>query len=232
MSSCCESKTGELGRLRDEQRRVLWIVLAINAVLFVAEFSVGWVSQSVALLADSLDMLGDAIVYGFSLWVLHRGATWRARAALSKGVLQLAFGLFVLGQAVWQATSGAIPAVGAMGIMGVIALAGNAWAFRLLWKHRSDDINMRSTFLCSRNDLIANTSVIGAAGFVWLLNSGWPDVIVGVAIAALFLRTAVTVIREAIDELKSIKPAKSVEFPVLGECLVGHPLLSCSCDLA
>lgn len=215
MAGCCESKTDELGQLRVEQRRVLWIVLAINAVLFVAEFSVGWVSQSVALLADSLDMLGDAIVYGFSLWVLHRGATWRARAALLKGILQLAFGLFVLGQAVWQATSGNTPAASAMGIMGVIALAGNAWAFRLLWSHRSDDINMRSTFLCSRNDLVANTSVIGAAGLVWLLDSGWPDVIVGFAIAALFLRTAVTVIREAIDELKAIEPAEPVEVNAL-----------------
>ena len=201
MSGCCEAKADELGRLRESQRNVLWIVLVINAVLFVTEFTVGWLSRSVALLADSLDMLGDAAVYGFSLWVLHRGATWRARAALSKGFVQLAFGLLVLGQAVWQATSGAVPAASAMGIMGVVALAGNAWAFRLLWSHRADDINMRSTFLCSRNDLVANASVIGAAVFVWMLDSVWPDVIVGVAIAILFLRTASEVISEARAEL-------------------------------
>ncbi len=201
MSGCCEAKADELGRLRESQRNVLWIVLVINAVLFVTEFTVGWLSRSVALLADSLDMLGDAAVYGFSLWVLHRGATWRARAALSKGFVQLAFGLLVLGQAVWQATSGAVPAASAMGIMGVVALAGNAWAFRLLWSHRADDINMRSTFLCSRNDLVANASVIGAAVFVWMLDSVWPDVIVGVAIAILFLRTAFEVISEARAEL-------------------------------
>ena len=201
MSGCCEAKADELGRLRESQRNVLWIVLVINAVLFVTVFTVGWLSRSVALLADSLDMLGDAAVYGFSLWVLHRGATWRARAALSKGFVQLAFGLLVLGQAVWQATSGAVPAASAMGIMGVVALAGNAWAFRLLWSHRADDINMRSTFLCSRNDLVANASVIGAAVFVWMLDSVWPDVIVGVAIAILFLRTAFEVISEARAEL-------------------------------
>ena len=219
MSSCCDSKADELVQLRESQRNVLWIVLVINAVLFIAEFSVGWVSRSVALLADSLDMLGDAAVYGFSLWVLHRGASWRARAALSKGIVQLAFGLVVLGQAVWQATSGVAPQATAMGIMGFIALAGNTWAFRLLWSHRDDDINMRSTFLCSRNDLVANTSVIGAAGVVWLLDSVWPDVIVGVAIATLFLRTAFEVISEARAELAAIQPLEATEI---------HPA-TCSC---
>ena len=187
--------------LREKQRRVLWVVLAINAVLFVVEFTVGWWSRSTALLADSLDMFGDAAVYGFSLWVLHRGARWRARAALSKGILQLAFGLLVLGQAAWHATSGAPPEAGAMGAMALVALAGNTWAFYLLWSHRSDDINMRSTFLCSRNDLVANTAVIGAAALVWWFDSRWPDVIVGVAIALLFLRTAAEVITEARSEI-------------------------------
>ena len=201
-AGCCDAKTDELGQLHGEQRRVLWLVLAINAVLFVLEFSVGWWSRSVALLADSLDMFGDAVVYAFSLWVLHRGVRWRARAALAKGGIQLLFGLFVLGQAVWQATAGSTPEAGAMGVMGIVALAGNLWAFRLLWAHRSDDLNMRSTFLCSRNDLIANSAVIGAAGLVWFLDSVWPDVIVGVAIAALFLRTAAQVIGEARAELQ------------------------------
>ena len=215
VSGCCDAKTDELVRLRDSQRRVLWVVLVINAVLFVAEFSVGWWSQSIALLADSLDMLGDAAVYGFSLWVLHRGARWRGRAALAKGFVQLAFGLLVLAQAAWQATNDVVPVASAIGIMGAIALAGNTWAFRLLWSHRSDDLNMRSTFLCSRNDLISNSAVIGAAGFVWLLDSKWPDVIVGLAIAALFLRTAVTVIGEARDELGATE-AGDPESPACG----------------
>ncbi len=217
MAGCCDSKGDELLALRDGQRRVLWTVLFINAVLFVAEFTVGWISSSIALLADSLDMFGDAAVYGFSLWVLHRGVSWRARAGLAKGFVQLIFGLFVLGQAMWQATAGTTPTAEAMGIMGLIALTGNAIAFGLLWSHRSDDINMRSTFLCSRNDLFANTAVIGASGFVWLLNSRWPDVIVGVAIAAIFLRTAYQVVTEARSELAE------------HEAFTGVPAGACAC---
>jgi cation diffusion facilitator family transporter len=187
--------------LRDRQRTVLWMVLGINAVLFVVEFGVGWWARSTALLADSLDMLGDAFVYGFSLWVLHRGIRWRARAALSKGVIQLAFVVIVLAQAAWRAVDGTPPVADAMALMGLVALAGNTWAFALLWRHRSDDINMTSTWLCSRNDLIANVAVLVAAAAVWQLDSVWPDVIVGVAIAVLFLRTARDVIRDARNEL-------------------------------
>lgn len=209
-SGCCDGKTDELAALRERQRRVLWLVLAINAVLFVTEFTVGWFARSTALLADSLDMLGDAAVYGFSLWVLHRGARWRARAALSKGIVQLGFGLLVLGQAAWQVRAGTVPAVGAMGAMGLVALAGNTWAFYLLWSHRSDDINMRSTWLCSRNDLVANTAVLSAALLVWWLDSLWPDVIVGVGIAALFLRTAVGIIGDARNELREIDERQRV----------------------
>lgn len=202
-SGCCENKSDELAELRGRQRSTLWMVLAINAVLFVVEFSVGWWSRSTALLADSLDMFGDAAVYAFSLWVLHRGVRARAQAALAKGVIQLGFGLLVLGQVVWRILGDEIPNGEVMGLMGVIALAGNTWAFWLLWSHRSDDINMRSTFLCSRNDLIANVAVIVAAVLVWTLESRWPDIIVGVGIAALFLRTAFGVIREARSELQT-----------------------------
>jgi len=200
-AGCCDADDDALVALRDRQRTVLWMVLGINAVLFVVEFGVGWWARSTALLADSLDMLGDAFVYAFSLWVLHRGTRWRARAALSKGVVQLVFGLVVLSQAAWRAVDGTPPAADAMALMGLVALAGNTWAFALLWRHRSDDINMTSTWLCSRNDLIANAAVLAAAAAVWRLDSVWPDVIVGVAIAVLFLRTARDVIRDARAEL-------------------------------
>ena len=152
-------------------------------------------------------MLGDAFVYAFSLWVLHRGARWRARAALSKGVVQLCFGAFVLAQAAWSIASGAEPSASAMGWMGVIALAGNTFCFVLLWRHRSDDLNMRSTWLCSRNDLIANTAVIGAAVLVATLDSKWPDVVVGVAIAALFFRTAIGIVHDSLLELREPQSA-------------------------
>lgn len=200
-AGCCDADDEALVALRDRQRMVLWMVLGINAVLFVVEFGVGWWARSTALLADSLDMLGDAFVYAFSLWVLQRGTRWRARAALSKGVVQLVFGLVVLSQAAWLAVDGTPPVADAMALMGLVALAGNTWAFALLWRHRSDDINMTSTWLCSRNDLIANAAVLAAAAAVWQLDSAWPDVIVGVAIALLFLRTAVEVIRGARIEL-------------------------------
>ncbi len=200
-AGCCDADDDALVALRDRQGAVLWIVLGINAVLFVVEFGVGWWARSTALLADSLDMLGDAFVYAFSLWVLHRGARWRARAALAKGVVQLVFGLVVLSQAMWRALDGTPPAADAMALMGLVALAGNTWSFALLWRHRTDDINMTSTWLCSRNDLIANLAVLVAAAAVWQLESVWPDVIVGVAIAVLFLRTARDVIRNARNEL-------------------------------
>ncbi len=200
-AGCCDADDQALVSLREQQRTVLWAVLGINAVLFVVEFGVGWWARSTALLADSLDMLGDAFVYAFSLWVLARCNLWRARAALIKGVVQLMFGLVVLAQSTWRAIDGTPPAADAMALMGFVALAGNAWAFSLLWRHRSDDINMTSTWLCSRNDLIANAAVLLAAAAVWQLDSVWPDVIVGVAIALLFLRTAWDVIRDARSEL-------------------------------
>ncbi|MEQ8839651.1 MAG: cation transporter [Acidimicrobiales bacterium] len=203
-AGCCDAADDALVALRDRQRTVLWLVLGINAVLFVVEFGVGLWARSSALLADSLDMLGDAFVYAFSLWVLHRGTRWRARAALSKGVVQLGFGLVVLGQAGWRALDGTPPAADAMALMGLVALAGNTWAFALLWRHRTDDINMTSTWLCSRNDLIANAAVLAAAAAVWQLDSVWPDVIVGVAIAVLFLRTARDVIHDARAELAEL----------------------------
>lgn len=201
--TCCQDKAGELAELQTRQGRVLWIALAINAILFVVEFSVGWLSRSTSLLADSLDMLGDSLVYAFSIWVLTRSNELRARAALGKGYLQLGFGLLVLGQAAWKLSTGLDVDARAMGVMAVVALAGNAWCFSLLWHHRSDDLNMRSTFLCSRNDLVANTAVIAAALLVGWSGSGWPDVIVGLSIAALFLRTSVSVIGESRRALKA-----------------------------
>ena len=212
--SCCEAKTDELVLLRNRQARVLWIVLAVNAILFVAGFAVGWAARSTALLADSLDMFGDALVYAFTLWVLHRGPVWRARASLSKGVVQAVFGLLVLGQAIWKISSGLEVNATAMGIMGFVALAGNSWCFYLLWNHRSDDLNMRSTWLCSRNDLIANSAVLAAAAIVVVSNNPWPDMVVGVAIAALFLRTAVTVIGESRRELANLGGLGPMNVPV------------------
>lgn len=204
MDECCEAKAEELGALRSRQGRVLVIVLSINAIMFAIEFAAGLAAESTALLGDSLDMLGDSLVYGFTLYVLDGTRVWRARAALLKGAIMLAFGVGVLVEAGVRAGSGVLPAAPAMAGIGALALAANGACFALLWRHRADDLNLRSTWLCSRNDLIANASVLAAAAAVTRFASPWPDLLVGVAIAALFLRTALTVLRQSLAELSAL----------------------------
>ncbi len=198
---CCEAKATELAALRLRQGRVLAVVLAVNVAMFCVEFGAGLLSGSTALLADSLDMLGDSFVYGFSLLVLHRSLAWHARAALAKGVIMAAFGIGVLLAAGFRLRAGVPPLAPAMLAIGTLALVANTYCFALLWRHRADDINLRSTWLCSRNDLIANGAVLVAAGLVAWSESLWPDVIVGIAIATLFLRTATLVLRESLAEM-------------------------------
>jgi Co/Zn/Cd efflux system component len=169
--------------------------------MFMVEFGAGLFSGSSALLADSLDMLGDSLVYAFSLFVVHRSLAWRARAALLKGVIMALFGVAVLIEVGFSLRSASPPTVLAMAAVGTLALAANTLCFSLLWRHRADDINLRSTWLCSRNDLIANVAVLAAAGLVAWSGSGWPDIFVGLGIAVLFLRTAAVVVRESVEEL-------------------------------
>ena len=203
MANCCNDKACELDALRGRQSSTLKWVLAINAVMFVVELTAGLMSGSLSLLADSLDMLGDALVYGFSLYVVARGARMKARAALFKGIIMALFALFVLGQAIYRILFPHVPVFEVIGAIGLLALAANGICFFLLWRHRSDDINMSSVWLCSRNDLIANVSVLFAAAGVWLTHSGWPDILVGLALAALFARSALFVLRGAITELRA-----------------------------
>jgi Co/Zn/Cd efflux system component len=172
-------------------------VLAINAFMFGIEFGAGLLAGSTALLGDSLDMLGDSFVYGFSLYVLHRSRVWRARAALAKGLV----GLGVLLEAGLRLRIGFPPAAPVMAGIGTLALAANTSCFLLLWRHRADDLNLRSTWLCSRNDLVANSAVLVAAALVAEFQALWPDLLVGIGIALLFLRTALGVLRESGAEL-------------------------------
>jgi Co/Zn/Cd efflux system component len=201
MDDCCEAKAGELDAIRSRHGRVLGAVLAINAFMFIVEFGAGLVSVSSALLADSLDMLGDSFVYAFSLFVVHRSLAWHARAALLKGAIMALFGIAVLFEVALKLRTPIPPIVPTMAAIGMLALAANAICFSLLWRHRADGINLRSTWLCSRNDLIANTAVLAAAGGVAWSGSAWPDILVGLGIAALFLRTAAVVLRESVAEL-------------------------------
>jgi len=203
MADCCNNKACEIEALRNRQSATLKIVLVINAVMFIIELTVGLLSGSVSLVADSLDMLGDALVYGFSIYVVARGARMKAHAALLKGGIMAAFGFFVLGQAVYKIVFPQLPVFETIGAIGLLALATNSLCFMLLWRHRADDINMSSVWLCSRNDIIANVSVLFAAAGVWLSHSGWPDILVGLALAVLFLRSALFVLREAISEIRA-----------------------------
>ncbi len=203
MADCCNEKACEIDALRDRQSSTLKIVLAINAVMFVVELTAGLLGHSISLVADSLDMLGDALVYGFSLYVVTRSTTMKVRAALLKGIIMAAFGLFVLGQAIYRIAFPQLPVYETIGAIGLLALGANSTCFFLLWRHRVDDINMSSVWLCSRNDIIANISVLLAAVGVWLTHSGWPDILVGFALAALFLRSALFVLREALKALES-----------------------------
>ena len=201
MPGCCEDKACEISALPERQGRVLWAVLIINAAMFLVEGVFGLMVHSTSLLADALDMLGDALVYGFSLFVLPRPARWQARAALLKGVFMLAFGLGVLGEAAYKMAVPQMPAAQIMGVVGGLALAANLACFVLLYRHRGDNLNMSSTWLCSRNDLIANVGVLFAAAASYSLNSRWPDILVGSLIALVFLKSAVPVLRAAIHVL-------------------------------
>jgi len=205
MDDCCQAKVGELTSLGNQHRNVLVSVLVINAVLFIVEAAAGLLANSTALVADSLDMLGDSLVYGFSLYVLGRSAEWKARAALLKGAIMAVFGAGVLIEAIHKTISGTVPAADTMGLIGTLVLLGNGICFFLLFRHRSDDLNMRSTWLCSRNDIIANVSVLIAAVLVKTLDISWPDILVGAAIAALFLRSALSVLRDSISELQVLR---------------------------
>ncbi len=198
MPHCCEDKVGELEVLRGRQSSVLKIVLVINAVMFFIEAGAGLFARSTALLADSLDMLGDALVYAFSLAVVDLGIRWRAAVSLLKGLIMGAFGAVVLIEAAYKVLNPAVPVVETMGIVGLLALSANTVCLYLLWRHREDDLNMRSTWLCSRNDVVANLAVLVAAAGVWSMKSMWPDIVIGLSIAALFLRSAVYVITESV----------------------------------
>lgn len=190
-----------------EQQRVLRIVLGINAALFVGEYAAGWWAGSTALQADSLDSLGDAGVYALSLFVIGRSLRWRAGSALVKGGIQGLFGLAVLAEVVRKAAQGATPDAPIMAVVAAIALVANLACFLLLTRFRDQDINLRSVWLCSRNDVLNNVGVIAAAAAVAWLGQGWPDLLVGTLVALLFLHTSFDVLRAAIRQLRPTAPA-------------------------
>jgi Co/Zn/Cd efflux system component len=200
MSGCsCEAATFE-GMSKDYQR-VLWVVIAINALMFVVEVAAGALAGSQALKADALDFLGDALTYSLSLWAIGKSGGIRASAALFKGLSLAAMGLWVLGSTVYELFVLEVPRALLMGSVGFMALTANVVSVLLLMKYREGDANVRSVWLCSRNDAIGNVAVMIAALAVFFTTSAWPDLIVATAMAGLFLWSSVQIVRQAIGEL-------------------------------
>ncbi|MEA3064702.1 MAG: hypothetical protein QOJ27_1148 [Sphingomonadales bacterium] len=205
---CCHDKGQELERiaLHKDIRRVLVVVMMLNLMMFVLEFGAGIIADSAALMADSVDMLGDGLVYGISLYALNRSLRWRAGMALAKGAFILALGVGVLVEIALKILWEHPPASGIMLLFGGMALAANLSCVALLWPYRRHDVNLSSTFECSRNDVFANIGVLAAAVLVSITGSPWPDVAIAAIIAWLFFRSALRVTREAWPQYRESAP--------------------------
>jgi Co/Zn/Cd efflux system component len=209
MGDACCSHCHEPDRARDASyRRVLWLVLAINAAMFAVEIGAGLAAGSASLLADALDFLGDAANYAISLFVIGLALRYRALAALLKAASMGAFGMWVIGVLGWHVWHGSLPNALTMGAVGVAALIANAASFALLWAYRSGDSNMRSAWICTRNDVLGNLAVLAAALGVFGTGTGWPDVAVAAIMASLALQGALVVARHALQEprLRPLSP--------------------------
>lgn len=201
MSDCGCGNTIETAALERRQRRVLAAVLAINVATFVMMVGASVVSGSSALLSGTLDNLGDALTYALSFAVVGASAGAKAKVALFKGLLITAAALAVAGQIGWSLLHPEVPAVGTMSLAAVLNLGANVVCLALLTPLRNDDVNMASVWECSRNDIFDGVAVIAAAGAVWLLQSGWPDLLIAAVLLVLFLRSALRVVRGALQEL-------------------------------
>ena len=202
---CCQAKGAELDKLalRADQRRVLIVVLVINAVMFLAEFGAGLVAGSAALMADATDMLGDSLVYGVSLYAIAKSDRWKAGVAAFKGAFILLLGLGILVNVAIKIQSGVPPSSILMLAFGGLALVANLVCLLMLWRFRRQDVNMASTWECSRNDVISNVGVLAAAGLVAATSSPWPDIVIGLAMAAVVLRSAVRVLSDSLPQLRA-----------------------------
>jgi Co/Zn/Cd efflux system component len=200
---CCAGKSGKTALNDPKWRRVLWIALIINAAMFAVEIVAGVAADSRALQADALDFLGDSANYAISLGVAGMALSWRARAALLKAATMLAFGLWVFASAVWGFIAGTTPQAETMGLIGALALVSNVVVALMLYRWRTGDANMRSVWICSRNDAIGNLAVMAAALGVFGTGQGWPDLLVAAIMAALAIWGSVDVFRHARGDLAS-----------------------------
>lgn len=207
MSARCHHHAERFDGLTPGFRRALWAVIAINGSMFVIEITAGALAGSRALQADALDFLGDTATYAISLFVLGMSLRARATAALLKGASLAVMGLWVLGSTVYQVLVLGLPRAEVMGVVGLLALAANLGSVMLLLRYRNGDANVRSVWLCSRNDAIGNLAVLAAALGVWLSGTAWPDLVVAAAMAALFLWSALHIVRQALEERRYAKRA-------------------------
>lgn len=198
--SCGCSGNPRFDGIDPRYKRVLWLVIAINGLMFFVEMAAGQLAGSQALQADALDFLGDTLTYGLSLAVIGQPLTTRANAALLKGFSLLAMGLFVFGSTAYHVLVLGVPQAEVMGLIGLLALAANVASVLLLLRYKDGDANVRSVWLCSRNDAIGNVAVMLAAGAVWATSSAWPDLIVAAAMAGLFLNSAWQILRQSLAE--------------------------------
>ncbi len=210
MDCCDHCQTPDPHRGSAAYRRVLWIVLAINATMFLVEIGAGLAAGSASLQADALDFFGDASNYAISLLVVGMALRYRAMAALAKGSTMGLFGLWIIGTAFWHALHDTLPSAITMSAVGFVALAANAISFGLLWAYRDGDANMRSAWICTRNDVLGNLAVLLAAAGVFGTGTGWPDIIVAGIMACLALQGAWLVVRQSLSELRqgSLAPAE------------------------
>src|ERR1700722_11411640 len=204
---CCTPSPVNLDRhqANPAYRRALWAVLAINGIMFLVEIGAGLAAGSASLQADALDFLGDAANYSISLLVVGMALRYRATAAAVKGLTMGAFGLWIIGTVIWHALHGTLPSAVAMGAVGITALIANGISFGLLWAHRQGDANMRSAWICTRNDVLGNLAVLLAALGVFGTGTGWPDIVVAAIMATLALQGASIVVMRALAELRSTR---------------------------
>ena len=200
--NCCQAKACELSKLKKRQAEVLWAILSINIMMFVVEFGAGIRADSLSLTGDSLDMLGDALVYASSLYVINKSVKAQAGAAFLKGAIMFLFAIGVFARASYQLFTGASPEASIIGMVGVVALLANLLCLLLLTRHRKDNLNMSSVWLCSRNDIIANTSVLVAAALVFLTHSILPDLVVGLLLTFIFAKSAGKVLSQSWREMQ------------------------------
>jgi Co/Zn/Cd efflux system component len=205
--SCCGSNVKFEGLSADYRRR-LWLVIGINAAMFIIEMTAGVLSRSQALQADALDFLGDTLTYGISLAVIGMSLRARATAALFKGLSLTLMGLWIFGSTAYHVLVLGLPRAEIMGAIGFLALAANVTSVLILVKYKDGDANVRSVWLCSRNDAIGNVAVVIAAAGVWGTATAWPDLIVAAIMASLFLYSSAQILRQAWLEFASVPAAQ------------------------